>query len=61
MIHSSRASQISTFDPKPDYLQFLYSLLDVNQIHPAHLKVKYDALYSTSRGYLIQFWKTVVS
>lgn len=49
---SSRASQISTFDPKPDYLQFIYTLLDVERIRSAHLKVKYDALYSTSRGYL---------
>ncbi len=45
-------SQISTFDPKPDYLKFIYSLLDVNRIRSAKLKVKYDALYSTSRGYL---------
>jgi phosphomannomutase len=49
---SSWASRISTFDPKPNYLQFLYTLLDVNQIRSAHLQVKYDALYSTSRGYL---------
>jgi phosphomannomutase len=49
---SSRDSQISTFDPKPDYLQFIYTLLDVERIRSAHLKVKYDALYSTSRGYL---------
>jgi phosphomannomutase len=47
-----RADQISTFDPKPDYLQFLYTLLDVEQIRKAGLKVKYDALFSTSRGYL---------
>lgn len=49
---SSRDSQISTFDPKLDYLQFIYTLLDVERIRSAHLKVKYDALYSTSRGYL---------
>lgn len=47
-----RADQISTFDPKSDYLQFLYTLLDVEQIRKAGLKVKYDALFSTSRGYL---------
>jgi phosphomannomutase len=44
--------KISTFDPKPDYLKFIYTLLDVERIRSAHLKVKYDALYSTSRGYL---------
>ncbi|MBD2327367.1 phosphoglucomutase/phosphomannomutase family protein [Alkalinema sp. FACHB-956] len=46
------SGQISTFDPKPDYLTFLYSILDVERIRSAKLKVKYDALYSTSRGYL---------
>ena len=44
--------KISSFDPKSDYLQFIYTLLDVKQIRSAQLKVKYDALYSTSRGYL---------
>ncbi|NET59537.1 MAG: phosphoglucomutase/phosphomannomutase family protein [Symploca sp. SIO2E6] len=44
--------KISTFDPKPAYLKFIYTLLDVEKIRSAHLKVKYDALYSTSRGYL---------
>lgn len=44
--------KISIFDPKPDYLKFIYTLLDVERIRSAHLKVKYDALYSTSRGYL---------
>lgn len=46
------ADKISTFDPKPDYLKFIYTLLDVERIRSAQLKVKYDALYSTSRGYL---------
>ncbi len=44
--------KISTFDPKPEYLTFIYTLLDVERIRSAKLKVKYDALYSTSRGYL---------
>jgi phosphomannomutase len=44
--------QISYFDPKPAYLEFLYSVIDVERIRSAKLKVKYDALYSTSRGYL---------
>ncbi len=43
---------ISTFDPKPEYLKFLYSIIDVDRIRSAKLKVKFDALYSTSRGYL---------
>lgn len=44
--------KISRFDPKPEYLKFLYTMLDVERIRSAGLKVKYDALYSTSRGYL---------
>lgn len=43
---------ISRCDPSADYLQFLYSRLDVDAIRRAHLKVTYEALYSTSRGYL---------
>ncbi|MCT7952266.1 phosphoglucomutase/phosphomannomutase family protein [Ancylothrix sp. C2] len=46
------SSKISSFDPKPDYLKFLYTIIDVERIRSAQLKVKYDALYSTSRGYL---------
>ena len=49
---SSQADKISTFDPKPAYLRFIYTLIDVKRIRSAQLKVKYDALYSTSRGYL---------
>lgn len=49
---SNPSGTISTFDPKPDYLHFIYTLLDVEKIKGANLKVKYDALYSTSRGYL---------
>ena len=46
------SDKISIFDPKPEYLKFIYTLLDVERIRTAKLKVKYDALYSTSRGYL---------
>ncbi|MTJ14823.1 phosphoglucomutase/phosphomannomutase family protein [Anabaena sp. UHCC 0187] len=49
---SNPSGSISTFNPKPDYLNFIYTLLDVEKIRSANLKVKYDALYSTSRGYL---------
>lgn len=47
-----RHDRISTFNPQPEYLKFIYSLIDVERIQPAKLRVKYDALYSTSRGYL---------
>ncbi|MBW4422635.1 MAG: phosphoglucomutase/phosphomannomutase family protein [Myxacorys californica WJT36-NPBG1] len=46
------ADKVSIFDPKPAYLNFIYSILDVERIRNAKLNVKYDALYSTSRGYL---------
>ena len=46
------SAKISTFDPKPEYLKFLYTLLDVDRIRTAKLKVKYDALYSTTRNYV---------
>ncbi|PSB15522.1 phosphoglucosamine mutase [Phormidesmis priestleyi ULC007] len=49
---SGNRAMISTFDPKPAYLKFIYGILDVDRIRSAKLKVKYDALYSTSRGYL---------
>ena len=49
-----RLEQISEFDPKPEYLKFIYRFLDLERIRRARLKVKYDALYSTSRGYLDQ-------
>ena len=49
---TNSTDKISTFDPKPEYMKFIYTLLDVDKIKSAQLKVKYDALYSTSRGYL---------
>ncbi|HCF27432.1 MAG TPA: phosphoglucosamine mutase, partial [Cyanobacteria bacterium UBA11049] len=49
--------RISIFDPKPEYLKFLYTQIDVERIRSARLKVKYDALYSTSRGYLDEVLK----
>lgn len=55
-INSSAKGQISNFDPKPEYLN-LYTLIDVETIRSAQLKVKYDALYSTSRGYLDEVLK----
>jgi len=49
---TNSTNKISTFDPKPEYIKFIYTLLDVDKIKSAQLNVKYDALYSTSRGYL---------
>jgi phosphomannomutase len=61
---NSRRDLISIFDPKPNYLQFIYTLLDIERIISPNLKVKYDALYSTSCGYLDEvlqhsLWRSV--
>lgn len=45
-------TRISSFNPQPAYLQYLYTFLDIPRIRSAGLKVTYDALYSCSRGYL---------
>ena len=46
------SAAIARFDPQPAYLAFIYTLLDVERLRRAKLAVQYDALYSTSRGYL---------
>ncbi|MEO0801740.1 MAG: phosphoglucomutase/phosphomannomutase family protein [Cyanobacteria bacterium J06642_2] len=43
---------VLSFNPQPDYLEFIYSQLDLDCLRAARLPVVYDALYSTSRGYL---------
>jgi phosphomannomutase len=50
---STSTHRISTFDPKPDYLQFIYSQLNLEKIRQAHLQVKYDALYANAHDYLM--------
>ena len=42
----------ATFDPRPIYLNAIYSLVDIERIRAARLRITYDALYSTSQGYL---------
>jgi phosphomannomutase len=49
---NKHSDKITTFDPQPEYFKFIYTLLDVDRIRSAKLKVRYDAMYSTSRGYL---------
>lgn len=40
------------FDPMPSYLAWIRGLVNAEPIRKAKLKVVYDALYSTGRGYL---------
>lgn len=47
-----RDRPIVGFAPKPNYLAFIYSQVDVECLRAARLHVVYDALYSTSKGYL---------
>ncbi|WP_017327233.1 phosphoglucomutase/phosphomannomutase family protein [Synechococcus sp. PCC 7336] len=44
--------EVGQFDPRPTYLDCLYSSIDLDRIRAANFSVVYDALYSTSRGYL---------
>jgi len=46
------SARIARLEPQADYLQSLYAQLDCARIRSARLSVKYDALYSTSRGYM---------
>ncbi len=41
-----------TFDPMPGYLKAITQKIDTKKIGSSGLKIAYDALYSTSRGYL---------
>src|SRR5277367_1576537 len=45
-------NSISTFDFKPTYVNALSKLVDLPRIGESKLRIGYDALYSTSRGYL---------
>lgn len=44
--------EVVHFDPQPPYLGAVGKLIDLKRIGNSGLKVGYDALYSTSRGYL---------
>jgi phosphomannomutase len=45
-------ADVPTFDPQPPYLASLENRVDLKKIGASGLKVGYDSLYSTSRGYL---------
>ncbi len=44
--------EVKHFDPQPPYLGAIAEFVDLKRIGNSGLKVGYDALYSTSRGYL---------
>ena len=49
---AAASGSITLFNPASSYQQFVLTLLDLDRLRVAGLQVKYDALYSTSRGYL---------
>ncbi|HNB21147.1 MAG TPA: phosphoglucomutase/phosphomannomutase family protein, partial [Candidatus Melainabacteria bacterium] len=44
--------KIETFDPMPEYLDALRRFVDLEKLGTAKIRIGYDALFSTSRGYL---------
>ncbi len=49
--------EVPRFDPTAPYLVALRELIDFKRISGARLRIGYDALYSTSRGYLDKLLK----
>ncbi len=49
--------EVPRFDPTAPYLASLKELIDFKKISSARLRIGYDALYSTSRGYLDKMLK----
>ncbi|MBS2004153.1 MAG: phosphoglucomutase/phosphomannomutase family protein [Cyanobacteria bacterium SZAS LIN-5] len=49
--------EVPRFDPTAPYLASLKELIDFKKISGARLRIGYDALYSTSRGYLDKMLK----
>ena len=44
--------KVESFDPTPQYLDALRRFVDLKKLGTAKIRVGYDALFSTSRGYL---------
>jgi len=49
--------QTEKFDPKPDYIKAVKSLIDLEKIGKSGIKIIYDPLYSTGRGYVDELLK----
>ncbi len=54
---TNKKGKITIIDPIEDYLEALAKLFDFEAIRNAHLKIAYDALYGTGRGYLDEILK----
>ncbi len=51
LTESLKAGRVQYFDPAPDYLDRLRSLIDVDQIKRSQLKVVVDPMYGAGMGY----------
>lgn len=49
---SDTKGKTEQFDPKPDYMKWVKNLIDFEKIKQAGIKVYYDPLYATGRGYV---------
>lgn len=49
---SPNKGKTEKFDPKPDYIKWVKTLIDFDKIKKSGVKVFYDPLYSTGRGYV---------
>ena len=49
---SSKKGMTEVFDPKPDYMKWVKTLIDFDKIKQANLNVFYDPLYASGRGYV---------
>lgn len=49
--------KIEYFDPQPSYLEAIRKLVDLKKLGGSKLRIGYDALFSTSRGYLDKLLK----
>ena len=49
---SSKKGTTEIFDPKPDYMKWVKTLIDFDKIKQADLNVFYDPLYASGRGYV---------
>lgn len=49
---SANKGSTEIFDPKPDYMKWVKTLIDFDKIRQSGVKVFYDPLYASGRGYV---------
>ena len=56
---SGNTALMEKFDPKPEYFAHLSKLFNLDAISNANLKIWYDPLYATGRGYIDEFLRNI--